>query len=568
MTWLRFAASSRLAGIAALYAVASVGACHLLGGTAGLTYGDGGGGSGAGTADGGGLGTGGSEGLANGEPCDDGGQCASSFCAEVCCDAACTDDECSSCTVPGQIGSCAVDVGADCGTADFCDAAGRCATGERDFVLLCGDNQQNTAGRGALQSGALIVTGGTGALGTTLTFGPNVSLSKASGNDMAFVARMNAEQAGEVTAYGEPNGAKVFTHVATFPEPDGGYVVAGIFGGSIVFPPPVGTISSSGGPAVLVVSFKALDQPTWARVIPTAAGIRALAASRDQVAVALNEEAAGKARRRLRVFGKGAGGDVGDVVWDLGNAPEEGELTGLAYDRNGDLWATGWAVSNGFVGDTNADKPLPSSSGRVIPIVVRYSHGLEITVGPVVLGKSVNVRPTALAVGEDSVVIAGGLSDGTLEHPTVDTGEVSLPAADSSGEDPFVLELDFEGDARWGQAWTSDSTLADDAGIKGVARDVSGEVVIVGSLSDGHILFDEDAVTTDLNKETGYVAKILPGGKVAWVASEKALDLSMRWVGIDSEGSSWVTAQTVANNPVFGATPLGSHDLLVMRLDP
>ncbi len=89
----------------------------------------------------------------NGEGCDTGNQCVSSFCTDgVCCDVAC-DGECKACNLAGNVGTCVMydndtDPEVECGLCGVCNGAGACkaATDGTDPKSECEKSSESTCG--------------------------------------------------------------------------------------------------------------------------------------------------------------------------------------------------------------------------------------------------------------------------------------------------------------------------------------------------------------------------------------------------------------------------------------
>jgi len=82
--------------------------------------------------------------MANGDPCDNSGECTSGICTDgVCCDVAC-GDECQHCNLPGTVGTCTnisdgQDPNNECTDQSVCDGAGACR-GIADGAACDGDS--------------------------------------------------------------------------------------------------------------------------------------------------------------------------------------------------------------------------------------------------------------------------------------------------------------------------------------------------------------------------------------------------------------------------------------------
>lgn len=561
MTWLRFAASPQLAGIAALTAAASLGACHLIGGAGDLTFEDGVGGSGAGST--GTTAGGGNEGLPLGSDCSEAPDgCASGFCVDdVCCDTAC-EGECSTCVASGNEGTCSPDIGASCGDTNVCDGAGVCSTGDLQWAVVGGTNMDEFPGRGAIDGAALRFVGGS--VTGPVEFGP-LNLP-GSGNNRSFVGRIDDVPEGTIEGLGRMDGTQRLEFIARFP--DGGYVVAGLATGSFDLTPAqdldVGTKTEP-----VVIAFEPDGTPDWGKVIPTTPinpRVLALAASETHVAVAFTDETTGATRNRLTVLSRSGGGVIQDLDWDLGTTVGTGgELTGLTFSPMGELWAAGWCLDRASIETATSQIQVGPTSDRTLPILVHYDQGYDVpTGGAVAFGGTADTSLFAVSVSEDTIYVSGTLADGVLSQNAVEGDDPVELVADAAGDDPFVLALDEIGLARWAKSFVSNAEIE----VPGLAHDDAGNVVIGGLLNLGQVTFAQTPIgSTD--SPTSFIVKLVPGGGVAWARSDSntLAEPRVNWVGIDNQGRTWVTGDSTGDL-VFGQPGLGSADMMLLRFAP
>lgn len=560
MTWLRFAASPSLAGIAGIAAAASLGACHLIGGAGDLTFEDGVGGSGAGSS-----GTAGGDGLPLGADCSEApDDCASGFCVDgVCCDNACEED-CFSCAAPGNEGTCSPDIGATCGDNNVCDGAGVCSTGTLDWAVVGGTNQDDFPGRGAIDGDTLRFVGRsqTG----PVDFG-SLTLP-GTGNDRSFVGLVDDVPEGSLIGLGNSDGTQELGYIARFP--DGGYVVAGWATGSFNLMPAQNLdVGATAEP--VAVAFDAEGSPLWGKSVPatpTTPRVLALAASETHIAMAFSDETSGATRNRLVVLSRSGGGVIQDLNWDLGTTiGTGGELTGLAFSPSGELWATGWCRDRATIATATGQIQVGPVPNRVVPILVRYDATYDVpSGGPVAVGSNTaDARLTAVSVAADTVYVAGTLAEGMLSQPSTEDGMSVELSADMNGEDPFVLALNPAGLARWGTSFAASNT--GNIAVPGLAHDDGGNVVVGGWIELGVVTFGLTSIgSTD--SVSSFIAKLVPGGDVAWARSDSTTmaEPLVNWVGIDGQGRTWVTGES--SGSAFGQPGLGSADMFLLRFAP
>ncbi len=567
MTWLRFAASPPFAGFVAVCAAASIGACHLIGGAGDLTFEAGAGGSGAGSS---GTAGGDAGGLPLGAECDpDANTCASGICVDdVCCNVACGGD-CETCAAPGLEGTCSPDIGASCGDDNICDGAGRCATGTVDWALVGGTSRGEVPGRGALDGPNLRFVTQVQAFTLpdpeTIRFGP-LELP-VEDNVRSIVGSIDDMEAGVLEGRGEPDGVQQLQFISAFP--DGGYVVAGLATGTIDLEPAQDLVVGATARPV-VIAFNPNGSPKWGKLFTTtqaAPRILALAASQAHIAIAFTDDTTGATRNRLVTLGRESASVIEDMNWDLGTtAGTGGELTGLAYDSEGGLWAAGWcrgqASIDAVMGGAQVVAPI---TGQVVPVLVHYDANYRIpSGGAVTMGSDTDVRLWAVAAADDTVYVAGTFAGGTLTQASIVDGTSVDLTADATGEDPFVFALDLSGKARWGRSFASTAT---EIQVPGLAHDGDGDVVFAGWLRFGNVAFDQTTIGST-STFTSFITKLVPGGELAWAKSDSTTmsEPRLNWVGVDGQGRAWATGESTGD--VFGQTGLGDVDMLLLRLAP
>lgn len=569
MTWLRFAASPPFAGFVGVCAAASIGACHLIGGAGDLTFEAGAGGSGAGSS---GTAGGDAGGLPLGAECDpDANTCASGICVDdVCCNVACGGD-CETCAAPGLEGTCSPDIGASCGSGGKCDGARRCATGDVEWAVIGGTTRGDLPGRGAIDGSSLRFIAGVQAFmlpdDEDIQFGP-LKLP-VEDNARTIVGLVDDMEEGSLSSLGNPDGVQQLGFISVFP--DGGWVVAGSATGSFDLSP-AQDLPAGATPRPVVIVFNPDGTPRWGKpfdTTPTSPRVLGLAVSEAHIAIAFTDDSPSATKNRLVTMGRESASVIEDLTWELGTSPGNGgELTSLAYDSDGALWAAGWYRDEALVASASGGiQVVAATPGRVQPLLVRYDPSYEIpSGGPVSMGGNVDARLSAVTTAEDTIYVSGTMLGGTLSQPAVMDGESVDLVPEGSGDNPFVLALDRTGRARWGRSFASTAT---EIAVRGLAHDGAGDVVFGGSLRMGTVTFGPTTDISSTAEFTSFIAKLLPGGTLAWVRSDggdNMVEPEVNWVGIDSRGRTWATGKSTGN--VFAQTGLGDVDMFLVRIGP
>lgn len=221
--------------------------------------GGGNGGTGAGTT----TSAGGSDLAANGSPCGDAAECASTQCVDgVCCDSTC-EGACVACNLDGFEGVCsphapATDPESECGMG-VCDGVGECATGGHAWSQRFGDaSDQFGNGIAAGPNGRSAIVG---AYSGSPDFGSGALPSGGSSGDV-FVAVF--EENGDLAWVNAHDGNNQDSAQAVSFDTSGNVVVAGCYR-STNFSAGGSTLPSTSDREALLVKYNASGGHLWSR---------------------------------------------------------------------------------------------------------------------------------------------------------------------------------------------------------------------------------------------------------------------------------------------------------------
>ncbi|WP_437682446.1 SBBP repeat-containing protein [Sorangium sp. So ce131] len=218
----------------------------------------------------------------------------------------------------------------------------------------------------------------------------------------------------------------------------------------------------------------------------------------------------------------------------------------VAVDQSKNIFLTGW--SDGTVSFGTPGLPIDVEKGSfVVKLTPAGNTGWATRMSGTGLldARSITVSSTGRPA------VAGYFSE------DMQAGTHDLTAKD--GMDVFVVQLDSDGEVGWARTFGGD----DDQRALGLARDPSGNLVVVGDVS-GQIDFGDGLIRT--MGEQAFVAKLTPDAELEWnrfLGAEAILSA----VATSPAGETFVAGATRAVDADFGTGPLpGIGDGIFYRL--
>ncbi len=237
-----------------------------------------------------------------------------------------------------------------------------------------------------------------------------------------------------------------------------------------------------------------------------------------------------------------------------------GQGSAIAVDSTGNVF-----VSGSFSGTVNfgGNKTLSSPNGSEAFVARLDATGNLVWVANAV-GNAADVSASAIALdGSGGAVIAGSFAQ------TANFGVSNLVAAGAS--EAFVARVDSLGRFTWASA--SRGSVGSNAGVRGVAVDPSGNVILSGYFS-GHVNLIPTTGLDSAGSDDAAVWKLDSGGRPLWARSFGAVGFdSADAVAVDASGNSYV-AGTFSDTVNFSTGPNADSltssffDAYVLKLDP